>query len=126
MPRREPGILRTRRALACFAAARWFAGRAITCAPEVGRRHVGPAVPQLLRDDLTDMSIRIPAGMAGAGHDRGQVAAIGSVEDRLNRKINPTLYTREEFERRRREGNSFLARVPGGEHIVLIGADSGP
>ena len=50
-------------------------------------------------------------------------ASLAPAEKSLGRKINPTLYTSREFERRRRSGNPFLKRVLAGEHIVLIGAD---
>jgi len=50
-------------------------------------------------------------------------ATLAPVEESLARKINPTLYTAQEFERRRRKGSSFLKRVLAGEHIVLIGDD---
>ena len=48
-------------------------------------------------------------------------AALSPVGDLLDRKINPTLYTREEFERRRVNGNSFLQRVLRGPVILLSG-----
>lgn len=50
-------------------------------------------------------------------------AALAPVEESLARKINPTLYTVQEFERRRKKGSPFLKRVLAGEHIVLIGDD---
>lgn len=43
------------------------------------------------------------------------------VEQQLGRKINPTLYTNEEFDKRRATGNAFLRRVLAGETIVLFG-----
>ncbi len=49
-------------------------------------------------------------------------AALSPVENRLLRKINPTLYTRAEFERRRKSGNGFVARVFQSEHVELIGS----
>lgn len=52
-------------------------------------------------------------------------SALAPVESRLDRKINPTLYTKIEFESRRASGNAFLNRVLGGEHLVLIGSDHG-
>ena len=52
--------------------------------------------------------------------------ALLNVEEDLSRTINPTLYTSEEFERRKKKGNSFLARVLDGEHVVLIGDEDGP
>lgn len=51
-------------------------------------------------------------------------AALAPAEDKLSRKINPTLYTSRELERRKRAGNAFLRRVLAGEHVVLIGTDS--
>jgi predicted nucleotidyltransferase len=51
--------------------------------------------------------------------------ALVVVEEDLSRKINPTLYTSEEFERRKKKGG-FLARVLEGEHVILIGDESGP
>ena len=50
-------------------------------------------------------------------------ASLAPAEKSLARKINPTLYTSREFERRRRNGNAFLKRVLAGKHIVLIGDD---
>ena len=52
--------------------------------------------------------------------------ALVVVEEDLSRKINPTLYTSEEFERRRKKSSGFLARVLTGEHAVLIGDENGP
>jgi len=48
-------------------------------------------------------------------------SALMIVEDNLSRKINPTLYTSEEFERRRKTGRGFLTRILKSEHVVLIG-----
>jgi hypothetical protein len=42
-------------------------------------------------------------------------------EDALGRKINPTLYTTNELDRRLGDGNAFLRRVLAGKKIVLIG-----
>lgn len=50
-------------------------------------------------------------------------AVLAPVEKQLDRKINPTLYTKREFVNRKAQGNAFLARVLSGEHIVLITAD---
>lgn len=51
--------------------------------------------------------------------------ALASAEDLLDRKVNPTLYTSEEFERRRARGNAFLKRVLGGPVIMLSGTLNG-
>ncbi len=48
-------------------------------------------------------------------------ARLAGVEKKLGRTIHPTLYTRADFERRRRTGNPFLKKVLAGEHIVLFG-----
>jgi predicted nucleotidyltransferase len=52
-------------------------------------------------------------------------ARLGPVEKKLGRTISPTLYTHEEFARRRQRGNAFLQKVLGGEHVVLMGAGDG-
>lgn len=46
---------------------------------------------------------------------------LGAAEKRLQRKIDPTLYTRDEYLRRRRTKNAFLDKVLSSDHIVLIG-----
>jgi predicted nucleotidyltransferase len=48
-------------------------------------------------------------------------ARLAPLEEKLGRTINPTLYTRADFGRRRRDGNPFLKRVLTGEHVVLLG-----
>ena len=48
--------------------------------------------------------------------------SVTAAEEALGRKVHPTLYTSEEFSRRRTAGNPFLERVLGGRTIVLIGA----
>ena len=48
-------------------------------------------------------------------------AALSTAEQVLDRKVNPTLYTGEEFDRRRARGNAFLKRVLSGPVIVLSG-----
>jgi len=49
-------------------------------------------------------------------------SALSPVEDSLARKVNPTLYTQEEFRRRRYRGNAFLKRVLNGPLITLTGS----
>ena len=48
-------------------------------------------------------------------------AVLSPAEQLLDRKINPTLYTREEFERRRTRENAFLKRMLNEPVIVLSG-----
>jgi predicted nucleotidyltransferase len=52
-------------------------------------------------------------------------AALSPAEQLLGRKVNPTLYTSEEFNRRRARGNSFLKRVLDGPVIILAGSIDG-
>ena len=49
-------------------------------------------------------------------------ALFAPVEERLGRRISPTLYTPEEFLRRRREHHTFLTRVLAGRHHILMGS----
>jgi predicted nucleotidyltransferase len=51
--------------------------------------------------------------------------ALVIAEEDLSRKINPTLYTSEEFARRKKMGSGFLTRVLVGELVVLIGNENG-
>jgi len=52
--------------------------------------------------------------------------ALVPAEENLSRKINPTLYTSAEFERRRKARNGFITRVLEGELVVLVGDEIGP
>jgi len=49
-------------------------------------------------------------------------AALSTAEQVLDRKVNPTLYTSEEFDRRRARNNAFLNRVLGGPVMILSGS----
>ena len=44
-------------------------------------------------------------------------------EQRLGRRINPTIYTSSDFQQRRQQNNSFLTRVMQQDKIWLIGND---
>lgn len=48
--------------------------------------------------------------------------ALGAAEIHLSRTINPTLYTREEFKKRRANENPFLRKVLEGQYILLKGS----
>jgi predicted nucleotidyltransferase len=48
-------------------------------------------------------------------------ATLSTVEQKLGRQVNPTLYTECEFRKRRSGNNSFLNRVLAGPTIVLEG-----
>jgi predicted nucleotidyltransferase len=49
-------------------------------------------------------------------------AALESAEQELARKINPTLYTKDDFARRQREHHPFVTRVLAGKNQVLFEA----
>jgi predicted nucleotidyltransferase len=51
--------------------------------------------------------------------------ALAPAEKKLGRRISPTLYTSEEFERRRAERRPFLTKVLAGKHVVLVGEAHG-
>ena len=53
-------------------------------------------------------------------------SALAPAERRIARKINVTLYTSEEFRRRRKEGHPFLTRILSDEWLLLIGDPDGP
>lgn len=48
--------------------------------------------------------------------------ALGAAEKALARTINPTLYKREEFEKRRANNSPFLMKVLKGQYILLKGS----
>lgn len=48
---------------------------------------------------------------------------LGDAESRLGRKINPTLYSPEEFSKKRDSDNHFVTRVLDQPRIHLLGAD---
>ena len=48
--------------------------------------------------------------------------ALASVEHQLQRKINPTIMTKAEFDRRRSDEQGFVHRVVSGDYIELIGS----
>lgn len=48
-------------------------------------------------------------------------AALAPAETALSRDINPTLYTRAEFDQRHASGNAFLQRTLAGDVMVLMG-----
>jgi predicted nucleotidyltransferase len=50
-------------------------------------------------------------------------AALEPVEARLARRVSPTLYSAEEFIRRRTTRHPFLTKVLAGKHIVLAGTE---
>lgn len=49
--------------------------------------------------------------------------ALEDAERDLGRPVSPTLYTSEEFRRRRRAHHPFLTRVLEGHHVVLVGSE---
>ncbi len=52
-------------------------------------------------------------------------AALAPAEQRLDRRVNPTLYSSRDFSQRRKSKNAFLSRVLDGPTIVLIGSVDG-
>ena len=50
---------------------------------------------------------------------------LAPVEKLLDRSVNPTLYTPEEFAQRRKTKNPFLTRILNGPHILLVGSVDG-
>lgn len=52
-------------------------------------------------------------------------ATLAPVENRLDRRVNPTLYTRKEFDQKRKTKSPFLNRVLNGPTIDLIGSVNG-
>ena len=49
-------------------------------------------------------------------------AAMAPAEDRLGRRVNPTLYTSAEFQTRRMARTGFLTHILQEQHVVLVGS----
>jgi predicted nucleotidyltransferase len=47
------------------------------------------------------------------------------VEQKLARRVSPTMYTTKEFRERRAAQNPFLTKVLSGKHIILLGTEGG-
>ncbi len=50
-------------------------------------------------------------------------AALQVAEARLARRINPTVYTRSDWRRKRKEGNAFVTKVSANPKVFLIGTE---
>jgi predicted nucleotidyltransferase len=48
---------------------------------------------------------------------------LSPIEERLGRKISPTILTSAEFAKRKDSGNPFLKKIFAGPHVVLIGQE---
>lgn len=98
----------------------------------------------VLRDALSPVADRVRAafvfGSIARGADRADsdvdvlvisdaltygdvLAALAPAEARLGRKVNPAIYTPEDWKRRRMENNAFVIRVMEGAKIWLLGSD---
>ncbi len=107
----------------------------------IARKILGPA--DLVRSALSPLSDRMQLallyGSVAQGIDRSDsdidvlivsdellledvFEALAVAEQDLGRSISPTLYTADEFERRRADRNPFLIDVLEGPHEVLVGS----
>lgn len=50
--------------------------------------------------------------------------SLATAEEEIGRKINPTVYTREEFRRRKATHSTFLTKVLAGKHMTLLGSEN--
>jgi predicted nucleotidyltransferase len=76
------------------------------------------------------------SGVATAGSDvdllvvgsvglREVVRRLSPVQEKVGREINPVVWTRAEFERRRAARDAFLSRVMGGPRLPVVGDADG-
>ena len=52
-------------------------------------------------------------------------AAMAPVEAQLGRRVNPTLYTSDEFQQRRKAKSGFVPAILQRPHIILVGSLDG-
>ena len=50
-------------------------------------------------------------------------AVLQSAETKLGRTVNPTVYTRPNWRRKRKDGNAFVVRVSAQPKIFLLGSE---
>jgi predicted nucleotidyltransferase len=76
------------------------------------------------------------SGAATAGSDvdllvvgsvglREVVRRLSPVQEKVGREVNPVVWTRAEFERRRAARDAFLSRVMGGPRLPVVGDADG-
>lgn len=53
------------------------------------------------------------------------IMALAPTQERLRREINPTVFTRREFDAKRKQRDAFVAQVWAGPKLWLIGDDKG-
>lgn len=74
----------------------------------------------------------VAAGTAGSNSDidvllvgdlglRGAVDRLTMAQERLGREINPVVWTRAEFEQRKKNADHFLRRIAAGPRIIITG-----
>jgi hypothetical protein len=51
-------------------------------------------------------------------------ATLQAVEMQLARPVNPTLYSRADWRRKRKEGHTFVSRIMAQPKIMLIGTEA--
>jgi len=66
----------------------------------------------------SDVDVLVIADDLGYGE---LIAALEGAEARLGRKVNPAIYSREDWRKRSAEGNAFVRRVLDGPKIWLLG-----
>jgi len=49
--------------------------------------------------------------------------SLAGAEQRLGRTVSPTLYTSDEYRKRKRTKHPFLTKVMSGKHVVLLGSE---
>ena len=98
----------------------------------------------VLRSALAPLAAQIDAAFVYGSVAKGQDSAISDIDlmvvsedlthadlfgaleaaaSRLGRKVNPTVYSRQELDRRIREKNAFITRVLGQPRLWLIGGE---
>ena len=106
----------------------------------IARKMLGPA--EVLRETLAPLADALPLallyGSVASGRDTARsdldvllvsdaltleqvYEALAPAEQQLGRPVSPTLYTREEFQRRLEQHNPFLLKLLAGETVALMG-----
>ena len=89
---------------------------------QIGSAFVYGSVARQQDTALSDIDVMVVSSTLSYGELFGALEAAATT---LGRKVNPTLYTPEEFAKRITQDNAFVTRVMKGPKIWLVGSEAG-
>jgi predicted nucleotidyltransferase len=90
--------------------------------PQIDSAFVYGSVARQQDTALSDVDVMVVSSTLSYG---GLFSALESAATSLGRKVNPTLYTPDEFAKRIKQDNAFVTRVMKQPKIWLVGSEAG-